>query len=490
MSRPGVPPARLILEALRLDRWPADRVLARAGAALDLGVGGFLLFGGEAEAVARLTSTLRERAGRPLWFAADLERGAGQQFRGLTELPPPAALARAPDPAAAAERAGAITGAEGRSVGVNWVLAPVVDLDVEEANPIVATRSFGADPDVVTALAARWIAGCRRSGALACAKHFPGHGRTVADSHMELPVVTADAALLESDMAPFRALAGEAGAVMVAHVAYPALGCNGPATRDAGIVRERLRRRWRFEGLIATDAMIMAGAGPDQERAAVEAVRAGCDLVLYPADAERVAASLADAARDDRRLARAIAEAAARSARWLEHAGSVAPEDAGGGGFEDLEFAIRTLVARGVETEAWQVDAPTEVVALSDDPDLGPPAGRAGPLGTPLVTALRSAGWNVRPEPVDPGTPSGATQRIVLLASTPRGWKGRGRLSADLAERVRAALAGADRPLLFVFGHLRVLDAIGTPGVCAWSTETLMERAAAEWLRRRVGGGA
>ncbi|MEK6597455.1 MAG: glycoside hydrolase family 3 N-terminal domain-containing protein, partial [Gemmatimonadota bacterium] len=183
-------PARLVFPALR---WTAEtgfqHEMAVARAALEWGAGGFILFGGTTDAVRELTTTLRREAGRPLLIAADLERGAGQQVRGLADLPPPLALSAIHDPAVI-RGAGLLTGLQARSVGINWVLAPVADLDLEPENPIVQSRAFGDDPAQVSNAVADWIAGCEASGVLACAKHFPGHGRTRTDSHDVCPVVT------------------------------------------------------------------------------------------------------------------------------------------------------------------------------------------------------------------------------------------------------------------------------------------------------------
>ena len=107
---------------------------------------------------------------------------------GLTQFPPPLALASLGD-AAVVRWAGAVTAQEARAVGINWVFAPVGDLDVLPDNPIVQTRAFGDDPNRVASLVRTWIEGCQDAGALACAKHFPGHGRTTVDSHIALPVV-------------------------------------------------------------------------------------------------------------------------------------------------------------------------------------------------------------------------------------------------------------------------------------------------------------
>src|SRR6185436_10292135 len=127
--------------------------------------------------------------------------------------------------------AGMITAQEARAVGINWVFAPVCDLDNEPENPIVQTRSFGADPEVVGEHVAAWIRGCQEHGALACAKHYPGHGRTTEDSHAGLPRVTTPlATLAPTDLVPFAAaIRAGVGSVMSAFVAYPGWDPSGRA---------------------------------------------------------------------------------------------------------------------------------------------------------------------------------------------------------------------------------------------------------------------
>ncbi|MBA3894349.1 MAG: hypothetical protein H0X69_11760, partial [Gemmatimonadales bacterium] len=234
-------PGRLIMPALRAAG--GGTFAHEAGAiadALDLGVGGFIIFGGNVESVRRLTADLLRRAERPLLLASDLERGAGQQVEGLTEFPPPLALAAMGDPGVA-RWAGAVTAQEARAVGINWVFAPVADLDALPENPIVQTRAFGHDPQRVATLVRNWIEGCQGAGALACAKHYPGHGRTTADSHITLPAVDASRETLRgSDLVPFT-VAADCGvaAMMTAHVAYPGLDPSGvPATLSSGIMNE------------------------------------------------------------------------------------------------------------------------------------------------------------------------------------------------------------------------------------------------------------
>jgi beta-glucosidase-like glycosyl hydrolase len=227
--------------------------------ALQLGVGGFILFGGPQDAVRALTRELQQRSRTPLLIGADLERGAGQQFAGATGLPPLAAIASLND-TDAVRRAARLTAREARTLGVNWDYAPVCDLDVVPENPIIGTRSLGSSPARVADLASEWIDACQSEGVLACAKHFPGHGRTREDSHAGLPTVSASADTLHmEDLVPFRAaIDAGVGSMMTAHVAYPSLDPTGaPATLSREILQWLLRQQLRFDGLIVTDALMM-----------------------------------------------------------------------------------------------------------------------------------------------------------------------------------------------------------------------------------------
>ena len=230
-------------------RWDATHGFEAQRAAIDealkLGVGGFILFGGPSEHVASLTEDLHSKSRIPLLIGADLERGAGQQFAGQTALPPLAAIASLED-LQAIRRAAAVSAIEARSLGINWIYAPDCDIDVEPNNPIIGTRSFGSDPERVAEYAAAWIDACQAEGVLACAKHFPGHGRTTVDSHKETPRVDESAETLrQTDLVPFRrAIERGVASVMSAHVAFPALDPTGaPATLSRAILDRSAPRR-------------------------------------------------------------------------------------------------------------------------------------------------------------------------------------------------------------------------------------------------------
>jgi beta-glucosidase len=277
----------------RYPRWELDNASLRR--LLQRGVGGVILLGGSAAELRLRTRQLAAWASEPLLLCADVEEGVGQRFEGASWLVPPLALARihASDPALAldlARRYGACTGREARQLGLNWVLAPVCDVNNIPANPVINVRAWGEDPATAGALAAAFCRGAQAEGVLTCAKHFPGHGDTASDSHLELPLLPHNRARLEAvELPPFRdAIAAEVAAVMTAHLLLPALDGEHPATLSRPVLTGLLRNELGFEGLIVTDALVMeAIAGRyGASEAAVLALEAGADLVLMPGDAE------------------------------------------------------------------------------------------------------------------------------------------------------------------------------------------------------------
>jgi beta-glucosidase-like glycosyl hydrolase len=472
--------ARLLLPALRWDAengFEGYREAIERG--LELGVGGFILFGGDAGDVRALTDELHARGPHPLLIASDLERGAGQQFRGATPLPPAAAIGYLDDEAVS-ERAGELTAREARALGVNWVYAPDADIDVEPENPIIGVRAFGSDPQEVSRHVAAWVRGCTRGGALSCAKHFPGHGRTRGDSHVERPSVAAPREALEDDLAPFRAaIAAGVDSLMTAHVAYPALDPrNRPATLSPVILGDLLRGELSFGGLVVTDAIIMEGLteGGSEAAASVQALAAGCDVLLYPQDAGAVIAEIR-AAVEDGSLPRERVEDALR--RMSEAAERVSGDTAGGWGAEDdrrwaLEIAVRSLrVCRG------QPRLPAGPVRIEEVEDDGggpwPPYPRDA-----FPAALRAAGVEVS----DDGEP------IVVLYSDIRAWKGRPGISAAAQARVREITAAHPDATVVLFSHPRLAHEIPTAAnlLGAWGGEAIMQEAAVAWLTGRTGG--
>ncbi len=310
------------------------------------GVGGVILLGGSAAELRLRTRQLSAWAAQPLLLCADVEEGVGQRFEGASWLVPPLALAgiHAASPATAldlAHRYGACTGREARELGLNWVLAPVCDVNNNPANPVINVRAWGEDPATAGALAAAFCRGAQAEGVLCCAKHFPGHGDTASDSHLELPLLPHGRERLEAvELPPFRAaIAAGVATVMTAHLLMSALDADHPATLSRAVLTGLLRDDLGFDGLIVTDALVMeAIAGRyGQAEAAVLALEAGADLVLMPGDADGAIDAIVAAIQQGRLSEARLEDSLRRRQRALE--GLPAQAGGSGDGDGDLEAA-------------------------------------------------------------------------------------------------------------------------------------------------------
>ena len=238
-----------------------------------------------------LLNRLQQDSKLPLLIAADFERGVSMRLYGATVFPHAMAFGAA-GKLDYAETFGRITAQEARAIGVHWNFFPVADVNSNPANPIINTRSFGEDPQQVGDLVAAYIRGARANGMLTTAKHFPGHGDTATDSHLGVAQVTGNLARLQSvELPPFRkAIEAGVDSVMVAHVSVPSLEPDPKrvATTSPAIVSDLLKTQLGFKGLVVTDALDMAGLtrlyAANIGRAAVDAFKAGNDLLLIPAD--------------------------------------------------------------------------------------------------------------------------------------------------------------------------------------------------------------
>jgi Beta-glucosidase-related glycosidases len=262
----------------------------------DLHVGGFIVVTrmtplgiekSQTYPTAVLANQLQSKAKLPLLVGADFERGSAMRLDEGTSFPTQMAIAAGGEPRDAYSM-GKITAMEARQAGVQWIYAPVADVNNNPGNPIINTRSFGEDPARVSEFVTQYIRGVEENGGLATAKHFPGHGDTAADSHIDLPVIRADRQRLDSlELVPFRAaINAGVGSIMTGHLNVPALEPDPgtPATLSSHILTDLLRTDLHFQGLVVTDAMDMGGItvrfAPGE--AAVRAVLAGADCLLMP----------------------------------------------------------------------------------------------------------------------------------------------------------------------------------------------------------------
>jgi beta-N-acetylhexosaminidase len=268
----------------------------------DLHVGGVIVTGhvtngttrnAEPYAMAALLNRMQKLARVPLLVAADFERGASMRVNSTTNWPYNMAFAAGKDLAGATFE-GAETAREARAMGVNWIFAPVADVNNNPDNPIINIRSYGENPQEVSNFVQAYIAGAHsdaRNQVMVTAKHFPGHGDTATDSHIGLARLEADRKRIESvELEPFRgSIAAGVDAIMTAHMAVPAFEPeNVPATVSAKILTGLLREQLGFHGIIVTDAMDMQGLASlyNTGESAVRSIEAGSDVLLMPRKAE------------------------------------------------------------------------------------------------------------------------------------------------------------------------------------------------------------
>jgi beta-N-acetylhexosaminidase len=360
---------------------------------LEGGLGGVVLFSwnvADRAQLAALSAAIRaERAEALIGIDEEggdvtrLEAGTGSSYPGNLAL-------GAVDDVALTEQVAAAIGAELRAVGVNLDLAPVADVNSDEQNPIIGVRSFGSEPALAARHTAAFVVGLQRLRVAACAKHFPGHGATRADSHLELPTVEVDReTLLTRELVPFRA-AIDAGveAIMTAHIRVPALD-ELPATLSRAHLTGLLREELGFDGMVITDALEMraVSATVGVEEGAVLAIAAGADALclghdLGHEDVQSVRAALVEAVRTGRLSEERLAEAAGRverAGRWTldEPTGTAPPPEVG------LEAARRALRVEG----AIELTRPALVVELVPEATIA--AGPAGHTFGALLQARR-----------------------------------------------------------------------------------------------------
>ena len=306
-------------------------------------VGGIILYRGSVYESVHLANRLQRLSCYPLLISADMESGAGMRFEDAVSLPSNMAVGATGNPDYA-RRQGEIIAGEALSLGVRQIFGPAVDVNNNAANPIINVRAYGEDPATVATFSTAFIRGAQSRGVIATAKHFPGHGDTVVDSHRGLPVIDAARTRLDSvELVPFRAsVASGVGSVMVAFIGLPQIdptpikplppdntnrpeyvpegeeivteNATLPAALSPVVVGGLLRNELRFDGLIVTDALDMSGLTLyfNQEEAAVRSVEAGSDMLIKPSNPDAAVRGLLRAVRSGRLAEKRIEESARR----------------------------------------------------------------------------------------------------------------------------------------------------------------------------------
>src|SRR3984885_11346259 len=405
----------------------------------DLHVGGVIVTGhslnggvrnAEPYAMAALINRLQKLARTPLFVAADFERGASMRVNSTTAWPYSMAFGAAQDLAAVTEE-GADTARDARAMGVNWVFAPVADVNNNPDNPIINIRSFGENPEQVGSFVEAYINGAhsdRKNPVLVTAKHFPGHGDTTEDSHMALPRLDADHDRIEAvELTPFRsAIAAGGDAVMTAHLNVPSLEPdNLPATVSSKIITGVLREELGFHGLIVTDAMEMQGLSAmfDSGEASVRAIEAGADVLLMPKRPEEAIRALVAAVEKGRisrkRLDDSVNRVLAAKARLglrgkklvdLEAIADVVDSPESGERAQEVADRAVTLVKDSKDSLPIRHAETTCLVALTE--------GRRSQQGIRLIDEVKKRAPNMTTTVLDPGMSKADLDQVAEKTSS------------------------------------------------------------------------
>ena len=286
-------------------------------------IGGLITYTGSIHGTFYNLKEFQKISNIPLFIAADYERGIGQFIDG-TLFPSNMAIAATNNPENAFKQ-GEITAIESKAVGVNMVFAPVLDINNNPSNPIINFRSYGDNPDIVSKFSLPYIKGLQSENVIACGKHFPGHGDTDTDSHTSLPIINKSSDdLFNQELLPFKMACSDGiKSIMVAHVLFPELDKNNPATFSKKITKGILRDNWNYDGLIITDALEMGALSSYtwHGESAVRAVEAGADIVLLPLDTDEAINSILKAVESGRISIERIEESFNRIINAKEKAG-------------------------------------------------------------------------------------------------------------------------------------------------------------------------
>lgn len=348
------------------------------------GVGGFCIFGGNKQIAGKAVFSLQEQSALPLLFCADFEYGLPMRLNDGVSYPQAMALGRT-DTETVYQTAKKIA-AEAKSIGIMWMLAPVCDINSNPDNPIINTRSFGENVELVSDLSSAFIKGTQDEGLMACAKHFPGHGDTETDSHIAMPILNQSLKQLsELELIPFKnAIAADVASVMLGHLGVNAFDSeNMPASLSENTINY-LRNELKFDGLIVSDALDMKAVSniyPPSE-IAIKAISAGNNIALMPDTPETAIDSLIDFANNNTNLQKklfASSELILQKKKWLGLFNRRIPaaSEVQFDEYENEQFAFHTAL-RAVEIidpksilpikDHWQIAA----FAVLQDEDIEP----------------------------------------------------------------------------------------------------------------------
>jgi beta-glucosidase-like glycosyl hydrolase len=454
----------------RLDGDSIEDNLNRNRTFVKKGIAGFIIFGGELEAIREYIGELQALSHAPLIIASDLEQGLGQQILGGTLFPPAMALSSAVDPESDADIVFlqdlfTAYAEEALYAGINTILAPVVDINTNHDNPVISVRSFGENQGIVSVMAGHMIETVQSHGVIACAKHFPGHGDTDVDSHIGLPVINKDLVELDSvELEPFRsAISNGVWTMMLGHIACPALDEKSIPVSVSKKAVDFIRKVLRFNGLLMTDAMNMGGLSSiGQNEAGLMALTAGVDILLHPDDPDVLNGYL--------KMMKAPfnPEKVALFRNTLRTGSEVFPD------FDKNRLLSSVMTERSIklEGEIRSLD-PSSIVVIRENDELS-----SGLLEKYMMEQFPQSQFLNVTNGRMPDEGITGYEIITIIFSTTAAWKGT--LPQWFIESIRAIKNRTE--LFIVFGNPYVVHKIDRPKILAWWCSEHAERAVAKLL--------
>ncbi|MBS1113727.1 MAG: glycoside hydrolase family 3 protein [Nitrospirae bacterium] len=471
----------LIISRLDGEKIPIPHYQDRIFQLVRNGLGGFIIFGGRKDEVKNFVHTLQTISEIPLFIASDIERGVGQQIQGSTLFPCQMAMAAAidrdnPYDVAILEKAIHSVADEAINVGINMPLIPVLDVNQDPDNPIICTRAFSDDPEVVAWFGLKYITILEKADLLSCAKHFPGHGDTSIDSHISLPVINKSyEELISTDIIPFRAVIDQGiSSIMIGHLSIPAIDTK-PASLSTEI-HSMLRSTLGFDGLILTDALTMHALNdiPDVE---VRCLNAGVDILLHPAKPDEVVNTLLAAILSGRLHEDRIDNALIRVLKSKEKLRNI--------GMHDVDYQAHAKLSEQItDKSVTLVKGMPGIASVDDGQNIHIfMAGDEEPSQSSPLKGLSTNVWMLH----DIGATPDLRNSIAIIAifTSVAAWKGSSGISEDDKNRICNLIRRTRTSIVISFGNPYVLrhfpesDAL----IAAYEATDQAQETVVKWLK-------
>jgi beta-N-acetylhexosaminidase len=410
---------------------------------IEKGICGFILFGGTKEQIKPFIVEMQTRSQIQLFIASDIERGVGQQVRGMTSFPSQMAFAAAIDRAKEEDeyllqKSIEAIASEARDIGINMPLIPVLDVNRNPDNPIICTRAFSDDPGLTAWFGSEYIEILERNKLISCAKHFPGHGDTSTDSHIALPVIGKTRGdLMDIDIVPFRdAIETGASSIMIGHLSVTAFDTR-PASLSRKIITGLLRDDLGFKGLVLTDALNMH-ALTEFGDVGLECLKAGADILLHPDDPDATANELLSAL-EEKRLNHCILESAVN--RIIEAKAKLVSAISPSPDFRKHKVLSETISQRAITL----VKNTQTLLPLRDS------------VGVRVILGGESKHFDN--SPLKTSLPHFVDADILLIAlfTSVSAWKGSSGISDEERRKLSALISNAKKSIVVSFGSPYVL---------------------------------